>query len=326
MEAAELYHAETITLPLRAATYEELRYQHNIVDIHELPRGSASLFHPNYRLLWCEGLDLLSQDTVLVPYEIVHTNYTIPFPDGHGCFTATSNGLASGNRMIEAISQGICEVVERDAMTLWKLRDEEELGQNRLDLGSVDDPVCQHILERFAEAGLSVAVWDITSNVGIAVFACLIIPRDDNAMWHSSVAMGYGCHPARQVALIRALTEAAQSRLTVISGLRDDIRRDCYDQLLDPDVLRAFRFRVSVAHWRRFRDVPHWDGETLEDDVEWELKCLSKVGICQVVMVDLTKPEFSLPVVRIIIPGLEPMFGVNYIPGNRGRRVLVKQS
>jgi YcaO-like protein with predicted kinase domain len=31
MEAAELYHAETITLPMRLATYEELRYQHNVV-------------------------------------------------------------------------------------------------------------------------------------------------------------------------------------------------------------------------------------------------------------------------------------------------------
>src|SRR2546422_10018812 len=37
MEAAELYHAETITLPLRLATYEELRYQHNVVEIDDLP-------------------------------------------------------------------------------------------------------------------------------------------------------------------------------------------------------------------------------------------------------------------------------------------------
>src|SRR6266404_9735091 len=37
MEAAELYHAETTTLPLRLATYEELRYQHNVIEIEELP-------------------------------------------------------------------------------------------------------------------------------------------------------------------------------------------------------------------------------------------------------------------------------------------------
>ena len=93
MEASELYHAETITLPLRLATYEELRYQHNVIEIEELPRGSGSRFHPNLRLLWCEGHDLLSGENVFVPYEMVHMNYTTPFPDGHGCFPATSNWL-----------------------------------------------------------------------------------------------------------------------------------------------------------------------------------------------------------------------------------------
>src|SRR6266404_3937119 len=115
MEAAELYHAETMTLPLRLCTYEELRYQHNVVAVDELPRASESRFHPNLRLLWCQGRDLLSGENILVPYEMVHTNYTTPFPDGHGCFPASSNGLASGNAAVEAISHGICEVIERDA-------------------------------------------------------------------------------------------------------------------------------------------------------------------------------------------------------------------
>src|SRR6266513_960596 len=160
MEAAELYHAETITLPLRLATYEELRYQHNVVEIDELARSSVSHFHPNLRILWCEGRDLFNEENVFVPYEMVHTNYTTPLPDGHGCFTATSNGLASGNNTIEAISHGICEVVERDATTLWKLCDDEKLETKRLDLRSVDDPICEEILGKLERAGLSVAVWD----------------------------------------------------------------------------------------------------------------------------------------------------------------------
>ena len=326
MEAAELYHAETITLPIRLATYEELRYQHNVVEVDDLSRDSGSHFHPNLRLLWCEGRDLFSQENVLVPYEMVHTNYTTPFPSGHGCFTPTSNGLASGNDAIEAISHGICEVVERDATTLWKLRKEEELNENRLDLGSVNDPICQQLLQKLERAGLSVAVWDITSDIEIAAFACLIVPRDDSTMWHVSVAMGYGCHPARQVALSRALTEAAQGRLTMISGLRDDFRRDCYERLLDPNIVRAIRHRMSAsAPTQRFGDVPNWDGETIEDDVEWELKCIRKVGVRRLVVVELTKPEFALPVVRVIVPGLEPNLGSGYLPGQRGRAVLAGQ-
>src|SRR5262249_14490630 len=111
MEASELYHAETITLPLRLASYEELRYQHSVVEIDDLPRESGSRFGSNLRLLWCEGFDLLTRENVFVPYEMVHTNYTTPLPDGHGCFAASSNGLASGNRVVEAVSHGICEVV-----------------------------------------------------------------------------------------------------------------------------------------------------------------------------------------------------------------------
>jgi YcaO-like protein with predicted kinase domain len=327
MESAELYHAESITLPLRLATYEELRYQHNVIDVEELPRSSGSRFHPNLRLLWCEGRDLLNGENVYVPYELVHMNYTTPLPDGHGCFRATSNGLASGNDALEAISHGICEVVERDATTLWKLRNVETLDKNRLDLDSVDDPICQEILEKLKRAGLSVTVWDITSDIEIATFACVILPRDDSVMWHGSVAAGHGCHPVRQVALVRALTEAAQARLTIISGLRDDFRRDTYEQLLDPDVVGPIRRRsLASAPARRFRDIPNWDRETFEEDVQWELECITKAGIRRVVAVDLTRPEFGLPVIRVIVPGLEPVLGPGYIPGRRGRLVLTGQT
>jgi ribosomal protein S12 methylthiotransferase accessory factor len=327
MEAAELYHAETITLPLRSATYEELRYQHSIVEIEDLPRGSDSRFHSNLRLLWCEGHDLLRDESLLVPYEMVHTNYTIPFPDGHGCFAATSNGLASGNRIVEAISQAICEVIERDATTLWNLRDDEHFDETRLDLTRVDDPICQELLDKFERAGMYVAVWDITSDIAIAAFACFIVPRHDNGMWHCSVAVGYGCHPARQIALVRALTEAAQVRLTVISGLRDDLRRDSYEQMLNPHKITTIRQRMTVsAPARRFCDVPSRDGETFEEDVEWELKCIRRVGIRRVIVIDLTKPEFALPVVRVIVPGLEPGIQPAYIPGRRGQVILANQA
>jgi ribosomal protein S12 methylthiotransferase accessory factor len=205
---------------------------------------------------------------------------------------------------------------------LWKLRNEEERDRSRLDLGSVDDPICQEFLRKLERAGLSVAVWDITSNIEIAAFACFIVPRDGSAMWHCSVAMGYGCHPVRQVALVRAVAEAAQARLTVISGLRDDLGRDFYEQWLDPDVIRAIRHRMSASPERRFRDIPSWDGETFEDDVEWELKWIRKAGVQRVVVVDLTRPEFGLPVVRVIVPGLEPILGPGYLPGPRGRAVF----
>ena len=326
MESAELYHAETITRPLRLATYEELRYQHVVVDVDELPRTAESRFHPNLRLLWCEGRDLLSEETVLVPYEMVHTNFTTPFPDGHGCFMASSNGLASGNDAMEAISHGICEVVERDAMTLWRLRREQQRDETLLDMASVDDALCRETVRKFESADLSVTVWDATSDIGIAAFACCVLPAEDSVVWHRSVDWGYGCHPDRRVALLRALTEAAQTRLTLISGLRDDFGRESYEQLLDPDVTKSIRKRTEQSvPTRRFQDVPHWDGETLEDDVEWELDRLRRVGVTRVVAVDLTKPEFGLAVFRVVVPGLEAILERGYVPGRRARAVLPRE-
>lgn len=326
MEAAELYHAETITIPLYLASYEELRYKHVVAEPRQLARDARSRFSPNLRLLWAEGRDLLSDDPVLVPYETVHTNYTIPPPDGYGCFSATSNGLASGNHLLEAISHGLCEVIERDATTLWKLRSEERLDVGRLDLSSVDDPTCLQLLAKFDDAGVTVGVWDITSEIPLPVFACFVLPREDSELWSSGrVAAGFGCHPARGIALARALTEAAQSRLTLIPGSRDDFGREVYAPCPDEPLLNALQGDTPLST-KRFCDAPNGGGDTLEADVEWELEGLKGAGFHQVIVINLTKDEFGIPVVRVVVPGLEGILVSGYVPGRRGRPIVEAQS
>ncbi|MBZ0306337.1 MAG: YcaO-like family protein, partial [Anaerolineae bacterium] len=76
MESIETYHAESITLPLKLASYEALRYTHPVVDVHQLPFIKNSAFHPERRLLWIEGYDLIQKDSLWLPYEMVHTDYT----------------------------------------------------------------------------------------------------------------------------------------------------------------------------------------------------------------------------------------------------------
>jgi YcaO-like protein with predicted kinase domain len=322
MEAAELYHAETITFPLRLATYEELRFRHKVV-VDGLPRISPSRFDPNQRLLWCESRDVRNDELVLVPYELVHTNFTLPPPGSHGCFAASSNGLASGNELIEAISHAICEVVERDATTLWRLRNDSRSNENQLDLATVDNPLCRDMLTRFERAGLTALVWDITSDIRLPVFACLIAPERRSVIWHRSVAMGYGCHPARDVALLRALTEAAQVRVTIISGVRDDLTDACYAQLINENLITTVhQRRRALTPTRRLFDIPNWQTDTFEEDVEIELRCLNEVGIEHVLVVDLTKPELGLPVVRVIVPGLEASLRQHTPVGPRGKAAM----
>jgi ribosomal protein S12 methylthiotransferase accessory factor len=162
------------------------------------------------------------------------------------------------------------------------------------------------VLEKYERAGVDVAVWEITSDVDLSAFKCLISERDDNPLRRLYSAEGMGCHPCRAIALLRALTEAAQSRLTAISGSRDDIFRKQYESLRSPELLQLNRAVTEVnGSLRRFDDGPTFSGATFDNDVAWELERLRAVGIRRVVVVNLTRPEFGLPVVRVVIPGME---------------------
>jgi YcaO-like protein with predicted kinase domain len=322
MESIEVYHAETITFPLRLCTYEELRYTHRTVDVRQLPTTSTAAFNPNSKILWCEGHDLICAEPVWVPYELVHTDYTWPQPAGSGCFASTSNGLASGNHALEAISHGICEVVERDATTLWRFRDVSARDSTRVDLATVDDPACRQVLERIERAGLASAAWETTTDIGIASFMCVIFSRQDDPMRAIPPAIGGGTHPARSIALLRALTEAAQGRLTQIAGSRDDAGRHRYGDHRFVEVLDNLRRPRAGRATRSFHEAPNWESDDLESDVAWELDRLRSAGVERAIVVDLTKDAFKIPVVRVIIPGLEGLNEVpGFVPGKRARQL-----
>lgn len=318
MESVESYHAERVALPLKLASYNDLRRTaFRVLDVGRMPFPPDSVFHPDLELLWVEGHDLLQSEPVWVPYEMVHTNYTLPFPTGSGCFWATSNGLASGNHPLEAISHGICEVVERAAHASWNGRTEASQRGRRIDLDTVKDPACRDVLHKYERAGVAVAAWEMTTNVGIPSFLCTIVDRMRDPLRPLYTAGGMGSHPVRAVALLRALTEAAQSRLTVISGARDDVFRGDYEESRDSAVPSAFRRQMEEERpTRDFRDgACGWSGETFREDVAWELERLRSTGIEHVIAVDLTKPEFRLPVTRVIIPGLDVSSGPGGLPG-----------
>ena len=170
MEAIESYHAEHVTAPLRLASWNELQTSATVVNVSALPRLSVSTFHPDRQTLWIEGRDLATDAPTWLPYEMVHSNFSLPLPTGSGSFVMSSNGLASGNHPLEATSHAICELVERDANALWSAGGGAARHDLRLDLRTVDDDDCQQILERLRRAGVAVAVWNTTSDVGLAAF------------------------------------------------------------------------------------------------------------------------------------------------------------
>lgn len=304
MESIEGYHAERILAPLKFASYRELCAGHTVVDVEQLQRAPDSRFHPDLPMLWIEGDDWLQHDKVWLPYQLVHTAYCGSHRFDLTSFLVSSNGLASGNHPLEAVSHGICEVVERHASALWPMLSEQEQETRRIRLDTVDHPDCREILWRYERAGINVAVWDITWDCGLAAFNCTIAERGEDPLRRLYAAGGSGCHPVRHIALLRALAEAAQSRLTMISGARDDMPRHEYVRLRDPGNLLHYRTNTSAPGTRRFSDVLSFDAESFEEDVAWELECVRKAGFHRVIVIDLTRKEFGLPVVRVVIPGM----------------------
>ena len=321
MEALEVWHAERIVRPLKLASFEEMRSEHPVADIAKLPRARESPFTPQLPLPWIEGHDLLSHAPMWLPFELVSTNYTLPLPPGSGCFQANTNGLASGNHWLEAVCHGLCEVVERDATTLWKHMSAGAQEGRMVDPSSVDDAACQEVIGRFDAAQLELRIWDTTTDLGVASFVCLLMGRSsDNA----DPEFGAGCHPVRSIALLRALTEAAQARNTYIAGARDDYPAHAYE----PGFRRRrmlFCLQLAAARPRRaFPHVPSFESSSAQADLQWMLARLRAAGIDQAIAVDLTRDAIGMPVARVVVPGLEgPMDEADgdYSPGRRARRM-----
>jgi YcaO-like protein with predicted kinase domain len=311
MEAIELYHAERIQAPLKLASANELQTFHQLAKLDQLPRIGLSRFTANLPLLWIEGVELNRSAPIWLPFELVHMNLTVPFPSGTGCFLLSSNGLASGNHLLEAVVHGLCEVIERDASTVFSSQNAEWQQSRRVAEESIDDDVCRELLARYRAAGVAVAIWDITSNVGIAAYRCVIVDRAPNSFRQLAPVEGLGCSLVREVALARALTEAAQARLTMITGSRDDNLPHLYRQAENAEFVARARSQILCQGERSLSATPSTVHCTLEEDLRWLLNALNAARLDEVIVVDLTKPEFGIPVVRVVVPGLEPYHGVH---------------
>ena len=321
MESIEIAHAERSTRQLRFESYEQLQDVAHVVDVNTLPAARNSLFTPERKILWIEAFDLFSGSSVWVPYEMVHADATVPWMPGSGSFIASTNGLASGNNIAEAVLHGLCEVIERDALAIWDASGEELQEATRIDLSTASDPFVQTLLNKYERARIEVMAWNLTSDIEIPVVQCVIFDAlEDTVFKPIPAAFGAGCHPSREVAIARAMTEAAQSRLTVIAGSRDDFGRARYRTTQAPE---AFAYnRELVTHQRPVLSVdklPTWSADTVEEDIGKLLALLHPV-VPQVLTVSLDLAGMPISVARVIVPVLEgPTESPAYVPGERVR-------
>jgi YcaO-like protein with predicted kinase domain len=326
MESLEQHHAEHSEIACRLESYRALAAISAVVDPELLPQARDSVFTPELIIPWCEAVPVRAGRglRVWVPFEMVHSNAMLPRVPGSGSFLRSTNGLASGNSVAEAVLHGLCELIERDAHSLWQFGGEERMASTRVRLDTVASPGARSLLDKYDEADIDVALWDMTSDLEIPAYRCIITERHTDWRWTPVPACyGAGCHPDPAVALSRALTEAAQSRLAAIAGSRDDLTRAKYHQMQAADGLASHR--ATALDDRQPVDVgerPSLAGATVELDLSTTLDRLDARGIDGVLAVDLSRSGWPVSVVRVIAPGLEgPSSSPVYRPGPRAREM-----
>ena len=273
---------------------------------------------------WVEGYDLVNGHASFVPEELVTTDFTLPYRNGFGWFQMSSNGLAAGNSMSEARLHAICELIERDAFALWRLLPGQARSRTRIDPLAADDQSADLLMSHYNASGMIVEAWDITSDIDVPSFFCVIDDRYARPPFLGRFG-GAGCHPNAGVALCRALSEAAQSRCTFIAGSRDDIPLGSYSVLGWQHNLTSFMVPSADPPPTAVGTVraTSFDASTVEDDLDALLARLTSHGIDSVVEVDLSQPEIGIPCVRVLIPGFEGMSDkTGYKLGERARRVM----
>jgi ribosomal protein S12 methylthiotransferase accessory factor len=292
MESLETWSAEHLALPVIRASARALGDR--AVDVRALPRPRGRLDR-DARWRWVSGWDLAGDRPVLVPEQAVTLDTTFRAPP---IFDISSNGLASGNLLVEAIVHGLCEVIERDAEAAWRRAGSDR----RIVLDSIPDPACRALIDRITQAGARVFVWDVAgAGTAVPVIGAAIMEDPGEPAWRTlGFYQGFGAHWMPEIAIARALTEAAQTRLTYIAGARDDFFPFDYERATDPALLAALwqRFGSPCDEPVAFDDLPRLPARSLGDALV-QLVATQR----QVIAVDLTHPALGVPVVKVIVPG-----------------------
>ncbi|MFJ3623877.1 YcaO-like family protein [Streptomyces iakyrus] len=293
MESIEMWHAE-FACPASVHTDTPARELALPYRLEDLDQHTGSLVHDGSPLDWNDATGTLSGQRIPVPRDCVRLRSgteTAWEPRG---LRVASNGLASGNSMAEASLHALYEVMERDALSGLSARPGD--ARRNLRIETIDDPVVTPLIERIRASNVFLDVALVPNRWDVPCFAAFVWSED-----FALLTAGSGAHSSSSVALSRAVTEAVQSRLTLINGSRDDLTAN-YAHVLrgatrkparDP---RAGDYEAAVASYRHaFGDV--------EEELRWACRAVTDLTGHEPLAVDLSScADFA--VVKILCPGL----------------------
>lgn len=291
MEAIECSHAEAWSAPLHRCARIDLPAGERAPALDDFARRRG-LVADHLVLDWAAADRLDGAGRLWVPAATVSLDLVTRGPAG---ITRSSNGLGAGFDCDFASLKALCEVIERDAFAAWQQGSVFSRGRDEVDLSILAWPWFQTLRGRLTALGIGLRAYQLPAVIAMPVVAVELHDRSGEAA-AVPYAAGTAAHPDIEAALRSALTEAIQSRLTIIAGARDDL------PLGEPEA-RPPRFGFAIAPPAPVAHRPlQQPGPVLT--LVGAVAALADAGYPQAARLILSPPQSPVVTVRVLVPGL----------------------
>jgi oxazoline/thiazoline synthase len=288
-------------LPNDVLLYSDAQYRRALAaasDVHHVT-PMAPPFNPSAEIEWSPVWSLRDQRFKYLPTSFLYFFYNGDSAPA-GRIHADSNGCAAGNTLEEAIVQGFLELIERDSYAIWWYN---RLRRPQVDLSQFDDSYIRDLQAQFAATGRRIWMLDITSDLGIPSFVAISHATEGE---RELIEFGSGSHFDARIAALRSLTELNQFLSLGLTGGRDP--GSASHDAADPLTLRGHPYLTPNDEPPLRLDLSTEFGGL--DNREQVMACVNlvKQAGLDFLVLDQTRPDIEVPVVRVIVPGLRHFY------------------
>ena len=217
--------------------------------------------------------------------------------------TALSVGVAAGPTFDWAASRALLELIERDAASLWWM------GGRRGKAVPLDHPAMAEIrrlvgtLRQHAQDRRS-WVLDLTTDIGIPVVGALSCDIDGKQL-----AYGLAARLSLEEAARAAILELCQTELAILLAQIKQVETS--EGNLPPSDRAHLERGAAIkadqcALLRPIEQNPTPSEKVMGPELPAIARAMGQCGI-EAALVDMTRPQCGIPVVRAVAPALQPM-------------------
>ena len=299
-EAIESHCAEQVEADGPLCGYASLPDGERAGELGDLLADRAGSPSGDEPMHWCEAADLATGRRIWLPHALVSLDFRI---GSRSLIERSSNGLGAGPDQVHALANALLELIERDALACWSRMSWLGRVATRLESDSIPFHWFRHWRDRLAALNMRIDIFDLPSLAGLPAFRCVI---EGGAAFGPGLRTfsGSAAHGDAETALAKALAEAAQTRLTLIAGSRDDLLFDHYQS--------NGRSATEPEDWPPGR--PWSAPEPVTDVIGWTVERLAERGYRQVAVKRLDRELDGVAVVKAFVPGLGLLARTRRVP------------